>query len=100
MDFEEDILRPFLEDMVEMHRQEILKQEDSRELAEKQTELSQKVYEKLKEPYPELYELVSAYTDCIMDLSVIKQEQLYLHGVKDGIRLKNLIGRIEEGERC
>lgn len=33
-------------------------------------------------------------------MSMIKQEQLYLRGVRDGIRLKNLIVRIEEGEKC
>lgn len=100
MEFEQDILKPFLDDLIEMYRQNIMEKEEAKELAAKQRELSIEVRRRLKEPYPELYKLVSDYTGCIFDISDIKQEQLYIQGVRDGIRLKKLIREIEEGEKC
>lgn len=37
---------------------------------------------------------------CMLDISQIKQEQLYIQGIKDGIRIRKLVKEIEEGEEC
>lgn len=100
MEFDTDILQPFLEEIIEGYRQKILKQEEAKELAEKQRALSAAVMKKFNGPYSEEYKLVADLTGCIYDLSSIKQQQLYIQGVRDGIRLKKLIKEIEEGEEC
>lgn len=97
MEFESDILYPFLEELLERYRQEILEQEEAKALAAKQRELSITVREKLGGFHSEQYKLVSELTGSIYDLSSIQQEQLYIQGVKDGIRLKRFIREIEEG---
>ncbi len=100
MEFDTDILQPFLEELIEGYRQKILEQDEAKNLAERQRELSIAVREKFNGPHSEEYKLVADLTGCIYDLSSIKQEQLYIQGVKDGIRLKKLIKEIEEGEKC
>lgn len=97
MEFDTDILQPFLEELIEGYRQEILEQEEAKTLAAKQRELSITVREELGGFHSEQYKLVSELTGCIYDLSSIQQERLYLQGVKDGIRLKRFIREIEEG---
>ena len=79
MDMREDIFYQFFQELIESYRHDILQREDVKELAQKE---------------------ISELTGCILDISCIKQEQLYLQGVKDGIRLKKRIKEIEEGESC
>ena len=78
MDMREDIFYQFFQELIESYRHDILQREDVKEQ----------------------YKLISELTGCILDISCIKQEQLYLQGVKDGIRLKKRIKEIEEGESC
>lgn len=100
MEFHSDILYQFLQDLVESYRQQIMEQEDVKELTEKQKKLSVMINEKIGQPYPELYQLVTKYTGSIYDISGIEQEELYIQGIKDGLRIAKLIGKAEEGESC
>ena len=77
-----DIFYQFFQELIESYRHDILQRE------------------RFGGPGSEEYKLISELTGCILDISCIKQEQLYLQGVKDGIRLKKKIKEIEEGESC
>ena len=46
------------------------------------------------------YVNVTELFGCMLDISQIKQEQLYIQGIKDGIRIRKLVKEIEEGEEC
>lgn len=49
---------------------------------------------------PQAYRMVTELFGCMLDISQIKQEQLYIQGIKDGIRIRKLVKEIEEGEEC
>ena len=86
MDMREDIFYQFFQELIESYRHDIL--------------LWNQIRERFGGLGSEEYKLISELTGCILDISCIKQEQLYLQGVKDGIRLKKRIKEIEEGESC
>ncbi len=100
MDEREDIIYQFFQELIENYRQKIMEQDEVKELLEKQIRLSNKVRSSLNEPHPEIYRAVQDLGGCIYDISAIKQEQMYIQGVKDGIRMKNLVEKIEKGEQC
>lgn len=54
----------------------------------------------LELPNPQAYRMVTELFGCMLDISQIKQEQLYIQGIKDGIRIRKLVKEIEEGEEC
>ena len=85
MDMREDIFYQFFQELIESYRHDILQNQ---------------IRERFGGLGSEEYKLISELTGCILDISCIKQEQLYLQGVKDGIRLKKRIKEIEEGESC
>ena len=95
-----DIFYQFFQELIESYRHDILQREDVKELAQKEIGLWNQIRERFGGPRSEEYKLISELTGCILDISCIKQEQLYLQGVKDGIRLKKRIKEIEEGESC
>ena len=95
-----DIFYQFFQELIESYRHDILQREDAKELAEKEIGVWNRIRERFGGPGSEEYKLISELTGCILDISCIKQEQLYLQGVKDGIRLKKKIKEIEEGELC
>lgn len=45
--------------------------------------------------YQFLQDLVESYRQ-----QIIEQEELYIQGIKDGLRIAKLIGKAEEGESC
>ena len=95
-----DIFYQFFQELIESYRHDILQREDAKELAENDIGAWNRIRERFGGPRAEEYKLISELTGCILDISCIKQEQLYLQGVKDGIRLKKRIKEIEEGESC
>lgn len=100
MDMREDIFYQFFQELIESYRHDILQREDVKELAQKEIGLWNQIRERFGGLGSEEYKLISELTVCILDISCINQEQLYLQGVKDGIRLKKRIKEIEEGESC
>lgn len=98
MEFREDILYPFLSELIEGYRKEIREQDEAEKIFHRQRKLADEVDEKMAAQYPELYKLVTDYVSSIYDLNGICQEQLYIQGVKDGIRIRRLIKEIEEGK--
>ena len=100
MDMREDIFYQFFQELIESYRHDILQREDVKELAQKEIGLWTQIRERFGGLGSEEYKLISELTGCILDISCIKQEQLYLQGVKDGIRLKKRIKEIQEGESC
>lgn len=100
MEFDTDILYPFLQELIAGYCKKILEQDEAKKLAEERRKLSVRVHEEFHGPHSEEYKLVADFIGCIYDLGSIQQEQLYIQGVKDGIRLRKLIREIEEGESC
>lgn len=94
MEFHSDILYQFLQDLVESYRQQIMEQEDVKKLTEEQKKLTDIINEKIREPYPELYQVVTEYTESIYDISGIEQEALYKQGIKDGSRIAKMIENV------
>lgn len=96
MDFEADILELFVTELTENYRQKILKQEEAQKLLQKRRGLADEAEKKMKAQHPELYRLVTDYASAIYALNSVCQEQLYMQGVKDGIRIRRLVREIEE----
>ena len=99
MDMREDIFYQFFQELIESYRHDIL-QRECQGTCQKEIGLWNQIRERFGGLGSEEYKLISELTGCILDISCIKQEQLYLQGVKDGIRLKKRIKEIEEGESC
>ena len=100
MEFKQDIFIPFFEELMELYRKNILKQNEPKVLANRQRELSQQVQEYFHGPSSTEYKLIEEFIGCIYDLSSIYQEQLYIQGIKDGIKLKKLMEEIEKEENA
>ena len=98
MEFDLDILEQFFVEVIEDYRKKIQEQEEAGRIFRRQKALAGEVDRKMKEPCPNLYQLVADYVSCIYDLNSIYQEQLYRQGVKDGIRLRSLVKDIEGGK--
>lgn len=81
MKLDDTVMVQFFGELIESYRQQIMDQEEARELSKKEKKLT------------ELF-------GCMLDISQIKQEQLYIQGIKDGIRIRKLVKEIEEGEEC
>ena len=88
MKLDDTVMVQFFGELIESYRQQIMDQEEARELSKK--ELSN----------PQAYRMVTELFGCMLDISQIKQEQLYIQGIKDGIRIRKLVKEIEEGEEC
>lgn len=96
MDTREELFYQFLGEIVESYRHGILQRDDAKELVERQKGLSVKVRAELSLLHPNAYALVDDWIRYIHALSSIQQEQLYIQGIKDGIRFKSRIGKIED----
>lgn len=97
MEARKDICYQFFQELIENYRHQILQKEEAKELTQKEAALWEEVDIKFNGPYSEEYKLVVELTGCILDISSVKQEQLYIQGVRDGIRIRNRIKEIEEG---
>ena len=75
-------------------------QEVARELSKKEKKFLADLRKELELPNPQAYRMVTELFGCMLDISQIKQEQLYIQGIKDGIRIRKLVKEIEEGEEC
>ena len=98
MKLDDTVMVQFFGELIESYRQQIMVQEEAREL------IIQKVSEALEKELelsnPQAYRMVTELFGCMLDISQIKQEQLYIQGIKDGIRIRKLVKEIEEGEEC
>ena len=86
MKLDDTVMVQFFGELIESYRQQIMDLADLR----KELEL----------PNPQAYRMVTELFGCMLDISQIKQEQLYIQGIKDGIRIRKLVKEIEEGEEC
>lgn len=77
MDMREDIFYQFFQELIESYRHDILQREDVKELAQKEIGLWNQIRERFGGLGSEEYKLISELTGCILDISCIKQEQLY-----------------------
>lgn len=98
MEFETDILDLFVTELMEGYRQKIQQQEEAAQFLHRRRELADMVDREMKTEYPKLYQLVTDYVCAVYDLNTIIQEQLYIQGVKDGIRLRKLVKQLEGGD--
>ncbi len=73
MKLDDTVMVQFFGELIESYRQQIMDQEER---------------------------MVTELFGCMLDISQIKQEQLYIQGIKDGIRIRKLVKEIEEGEEC
>lgn len=99
MDLETDILNLSVTERMEDYRQKISGQEEAAPPVHRRQELAGRVDREMKTAYPELYQLVTSYVCTIYDLNTIIQEQLYIQGIKDGIRVRKLVKDIGEGKK-
>ena len=92
MKLDDTVMVQFFGELIESYRQQIMDQEEAKFLADLRKELEL--------PNPQAYRMVTELFGCMLDISQIKQEQLYIQGIKDGIRIRKLVKEIEEGEEC
>ena len=100
MKLDDTVMVQFFGELIESYRQQIMDQEEARELSKKEKKFLADLREELELPNPQAYRLVTELFGCMLDISQIKQEQLYIQGIKDGIRIRKLVKEIEEGEEC
>ena len=89
MKLDDTVMVQFFGELIESYRQQIMEKKFLADLR-KELELSN----------PQAYRMVTELFGCMLDISQIKQEQLYIQGIKDGIRIRKLVKEIEEGEEC
>ena len=99
MKLDDTVMVQFFGELIESYRQQIMDQEEARELSKKKKKFLADLRKELELPNPQAYRMVTELFGCMLD-SQIKQEQLYIQGIKDGIRIRKLVKEIEEGEEC
>ena len=92
MKLDDTVMVQFFGELIESYRQQIMDQEEARELSKKEKKFLADLRKELELSNPQAYRM--------LDISQIKQEQLYIQGIKDGIRIRKLVKEIEEGEEC
>ena len=97
MKLDDTVMVQFFGELIESYRQQIMDQEEARELSKK---FLADLRKELELSNPQAYRMVTELFGCMLDISQIKQEQLYIQGIKDGIRIRKLVKEIEEGEEC
>ena len=108
MKLDDTVMVQFFGELIESYRQQIMDQEEARELIiqkvsealEKEKKFLADLRKELELSNPQAYRMVTELFGCMLDISQIKQEQLYIQGIKDGIRIRKLVKEIEEGEEC
>ena len=100
MKLDDTVMVQFFGELIESYRQQIMDQEEARELSKKEKKFLAELRKELELPNPQAYRMVTELFGCMLDISQIKQEQLYIQGIKDGIRIRKLVKEIEEGEEC
>ena len=100
MKLDDTVMVQFFGELIESYRQQIMDQEEARELSKKEKKFLADLRKELELPNPQAYRMVTELFGCMLDISQIKQEQLYIQGIKDGIRIRKLVKEIEEGEEC
>ena len=96
MKLDDTVMVQFFGELIESYRQQIMDQEEARELSKKE----KKFLADLRKELELSNRMVTELFGCMLDISQIKQEQLYIQGIKDGIRIRKLVKEIEEGEEC
>lgn len=98
MDEREGILYQFFQELIEYYRHGILQQEEAAKLKAEEKKWLEEVRCRFHGPDSAEYKLIAQLVGSMIDLSCMEQEHLYMQGVKDGIRLKKKLEKIEEGE--
>ena len=96
MKLDDTVIVQFFGELIESYRQQIMDQE----LSKKEKKFLADLRKELELSNPQAYRMVTELFGCMLDISQIKQEQLYIQGIKDGIRIRKLVKEIEEGEEC
>ena len=97
MKLDDTVMVQFFGELIESYRQQIMDQEEARELSKKEKKFLADLRKELELSNPQAYRMVTELFGCMLDISQIKQEQLYIQGIKDGIRIRKLVKEIEEG---
>ena len=100
MKLDDTVMVQFFGELIESYRQQIMDQEEARELSKNEKKFLADLRKELELSNPQAYRMVTELFGCMLDTSQIKQEQLYIQGIKDGIRIRKLVKEIEEGEEC
>ena len=94
MKLDDTVMVQFFGELIESYRQQIM------DLSKKEKKFLADLRKELELSNPQAYRMVTELFGCMLDISQIKQEQLYIQGIKDGIRIRKLVKEIEEGEEC
>ena len=100
MKLDDTVMVQFFGELIESYRQQIMDQEEARELSKKKKKVPGRLKKRIGAAKPASVQMVTELFGCMLDISQIKQEQLYIQGIKDGIRIRKLVKEIEEGEEC
>ena len=85
MKLDDTVMVQFFGELIESYRQQIMDQEEARELSKKEKKFLADLRKELELSNPQAYRMVTELFGCMLDISQIKQEQLYIQGIKDGI---------------
>lgn len=96
----EGILYQFFQELIEYYRHEILQQEEAVKMKAEEKKLLEEVRCRFNGPTSAEYKLIEELMGIMIDLSCMKQEHLYMQGVRDGIRLRKKMEEAEKGESC
>ena len=91
MKLDDTVMVQFFGELIESYRQQIMDQEEARELSKKEKKFLADLRKELELSNPQAYRMVTELFGCMLDISQIKQEQLYIQGIKDGIRIRKLV---------
>ena len=96
MKLDDTVMVQFFGELIESYRQQIMDQEEARELSKKEKKFLADLRKELELSNPQAYRMVTELFGCMLDISQIKQEQLYIQGIKDGIRIRKLV-KVKKG---
>ena len=78
MKLDDTVMVQFFGELIESYRQQIMDQEEARELSKKEKKFLADLRKELELPNPQAYRMVTELFGCMLDISQIKQEQLYI----------------------
>ena len=91
MKLDDTVMVQFFGELIESYRQQIMDQEEARELSKKEKKFLADLRKELELSNPQAYRMVTELFGCMLDI---------IQGIKDGIRIRKLVKEIEEGEEC
>ena len=76
MKLDDTVMVQFFGELIESYRQQIMDQEEARELSKKEKKFLADLRKELELSNPQAYRMVTELFGCMLDISQIKQEQL------------------------